>query len=383
MKTIKTLSFIFLITLLTACGGKEQELQNTETNQESDSVSNLITLTKAQQSTIEIATAGPLVKALASVIKVSGRIEVPPQNLVSISFPLGGYLKYTQLLSGMHIRKGEVIAVMEDRQYIQLQQDYLTAKVNLSTSEKDYNRQKLMNQNQSSSDKAFETAEDAYLSNRISVHALSEKLRLIGIVPEKLTENNISRQINIYSPIDGFVSKVFVNIGKYVNPTDVLFEIVNPLDIHLALTVFEKDIDLLTAGQTVYTYTNAHPEIRHKCRIILIGKEINPERNVEVHCHFEQYDESLIPGTFMNAEIETRSKPVPAVPEGAVVRYENQEYVFVQKSPGTFEMLSVITGLQENGYTEIKSPVFTADTKIVNKGAYSLLMKSKNTSEEE
>jgi membrane fusion protein, heavy metal efflux system len=49
----------------------------------------------------------------------------------------------------------------------------------------------------------------------------------------------------VYSPVSGFVSPVKVNIGKYVTPVDVLFELVNQSDIHLALDVFEKDLDIL------------------------------------------------------------------------------------------------------------------------------------------
>lgn len=46
-----------------------------------------------------------------------------------------------------------------------------------------------------------------------------------------------------------------MNIGKYVAPTDVLFELVNPDDIHLALTVFEKDFDKLFIGQKLLLTT--------------------------------------------------------------------------------------------------------------------------------
>ena len=56
-------------------------------------------------------------------------------------------------------------------------------------------------------------------------------------------KNNISKSVTIYSPIDGYVSKVNVNIGKYLNPTDILFELINPDDIHLNLKVYEKEIN--------------------------------------------------------------------------------------------------------------------------------------------
>jgi hypothetical protein len=83
-----------------------------------------------------------------------------------------------------------------------------------------------------------------------------EKLRLIGINPQNLRENNISRNIRITSPITGYVSKVNVNIGKYLNPADVLFELIDPRDIHLNLNVYEKDLEKLSIGQKLTAFTN-------------------------------------------------------------------------------------------------------------------------------
>ncbi|MBK9288336.1 MAG: efflux RND transporter periplasmic adaptor subunit [Flavobacteriales bacterium] len=74
------------------------------------------------------------------------------------------------------------------------------------------------------------------------LRSLGEQLRLIGIDPAGLNAESISRSAALRSPIHGWVSKVNVNIGRYVQPTDVLFELVDPKDIHLALTVFEKDL---------------------------------------------------------------------------------------------------------------------------------------------
>lgn len=59
---------------------------------------------------------------------------------------------------------------------------------------------------------------------RIIMNALAQKLRLININPTTLTVDNITKNVRLYSSIAGFVSKVNVNIGNYVNPSDVLFE---------------------------------------------------------------------------------------------------------------------------------------------------------------
>ncbi len=378
MKSLNPSIFLFLgfVFILISCNENPQEHHDHDSHIIKNE--NVVTLSEAQLKNINIKTGVFSQKNIFSKLKVHGRIDVPPQNMISVSVPLGGFLKYTKLLPGMHIDKGEVIATMEDQQYIQFQQEYLNAVSNLKFAEIEYQRQKDLNQSKASSNKALELAEASYKSLQINVRALSEKLKLIGINPETLSEKNISRTIEIHSPIDGYVSTVNVNVGKYVNPTEVLFELVNPEDIHLELTVYEKDLDHIYIDQKLVAYTNANPDIKYPCEIILIGKDISHDRSVEVHCHFEKYDKKLIPGMFMNAELEVTGKNAMVVPDDALVRFENQYYLFVPKSKNSFEMIEVKTGISEAGHTEIISPENLSGKTIVTQGAYYLLMQIKN-----
>jgi cobalt-zinc-cadmium efflux system membrane fusion protein len=376
---MKRITYIIsTILLLSSCSHKNKEAEKEPVTADG----NIITLTASQIKNAGIVTGSLDQKPIAAVLKINGKIDVPPQNMVSVSVPLGGYLKTTKLLPGMHVSKGEVIAVMEDQQYIQLQQEYLMTKSKLTYSQLEYERQKDLNQSKASSDKVFQLATAELSSLQITLRALFEKLQLIGINPASVTPNNISRSINVYSPINGFVTKVNVNIGKYVSPTEVLFEMVNPEDIHLNLLVFEKDVDKLFIGQQVTAFTNNDPAKKYSCKILLIGKEIGEERNTQVHCHFEQYDKTLIPGTYMNAEIAVRSRNSFVLPEDAIVRFENKQYAFVKKTDTQFEMTLVETGNTENGFTEILQADQLAKEKFVTRGAYSLLMGLKNKSED-
>jgi cobalt-zinc-cadmium efflux system membrane fusion protein len=364
--------------LLQACSGKTKTAEATT----EQAVESLVTLTDAQLKNAALEITKLQQQQISSVLKLNGKIDVPPQNIVSISVPMGGYLKSTKLLPGLHVKKGEVIAVIEDQQYIQLQQDYLTAKAKLPFLENEYNRQKELNESKASSDKTYQQAEAEFRSQRVLVSAFAEKLKLAGINLSRLDESNITRSIQIFSPIDGYVSAVNVNIGKYVAPTDVLFELINPTDIHLALTVFEKDVNKLFIGQKLVAYTNNDPTNKHDCEILLIGKDLNDERNTEVHCHFEAYDKTLIPGTYMNAEVEVKNKAAWVVPEDAVVRFENKHYVFVKKSEKQFELTEVQTGISEKGLTEILNGEALQQKEIVGKGAYTVLMSLKNKTED-
>lgn len=370
------LTIIICLSLLSCSDTKQSETETTSNE-------TAVALTDAQVKNAGITVATIEKQAIAHLLKVNGVIDVPPQNMVSISAPLGGYLKYTKLLPGMHINKGESIAVMEDPQYISLQQEYLTAKAKLSYVQNEYIRQESLNKSAAVSDKVFQEATMNYTSQKVLVKSLSEKLLLIGISQDNLNENTISRSIAIHSPIDGYVSKVNVNIGKYASPTDVLFELVNPQDIHLALDIFEMDIDNLQIGQKLLAYTNTQPDKKYPCEIILIGKDISETRSVEVHCHFDAYDKSLIPGMYMNAEIEVSTQNDFVIAEESIVTYEGRHFVFYEKSKNNFEIVEVEIGNSENGITQItfKNNFNPEQKQFVIKGAYSILMKSKNTEE--
>lgn len=366
------------ILFLSACGTDKKTADPiSKTNSE-----NLVVFSDAQMKNAGIQTGTLAQKEISSILKVNGKIDVPPQNMVSISVPLGGYLKTTNLLPGQHINKGDAIALLEGEQYIQLQQDYLTAKEKIRFLEKEFQRQKELNESQASSDKVFQLAETEYKTQLVLISALNEKLQLVGINTAKLNVNNISRSIHIYSPINGYVSKVNVNIGKYVSPTDVLFELINPTDIHLALKIFEKDIQQLFVGQKLVAFTNNQPNLKHPCEILLIGKDISADRNIDVHCHFEDYDKSLIPGTYMNAEIKVKNSKAFVLPEAAIVRFENKQYAFEKTANNQFKMIEVTTGTLENGYLEILNPEKMLSLQFVVKGSYSLLMSLKNKVEE-
>jgi cobalt-zinc-cadmium efflux system membrane fusion protein len=364
--------------LLVSCGANKTEQQTAKAKTDG----NVVVLTDAQYKNAGIETGRIESQPVSTVLKLNGKIDVPPQNMVSVSVPLGGYLQSTKLLAGMHVNKGEVLAVMEDQQYIQIQQDYLVAKAELVYDEAEYNRQKELNQSKASSDKVYQQALAKYQKQTVLIGALEQKLRLIGLNPEKITAARISKSINIYSPINGFVTAVNVNIGKYVNPSDVLFELVNPADIHLALTVFEKDINKLSIGQKLVAYTNTNPEKKYPCTIILLSKSLSDERATEVHCHFEEYDKTLIPGMYMNADVELSAVNATALPDDAIVRFENKQYVFIAREKNRFELQEIQTGASENGFTQIMGADKWSDQSIVTKGAYNLLMAMKNTADE-
>jgi cobalt-zinc-cadmium efflux system membrane fusion protein len=189
----------------------------------------------------------------------------------------------------------------------------------------------------------------------------------------------MSSKVSLFAPVTGFISKVNVNRGQYINPNDVLFEIIDPGDNHLNLSVLENDLGALSVGQEVTCHPNNKPDKSYHARILLVNRSVGDDRSSEVHCHFEGTHPELAPGMFMNAEIAVVKKQTTAVPNDAIVRWQNKQYIFSAKSEQEFELIPVETGITDNDFTEILLP--SLPEKIVVNNAYNILMKMKNSGE--
>lgn len=341
-----------------------------------------VRLSKEQLANAGIITGNMERRSLGAQLPVQGVVDVPPQNLVSVSAPLGGYVRTTDMLPGMEVQKGQSLAVLEDARFIQMQQDYLITQGKVTLLTQDFERQKALNVNKTSSDKVLQEVTTELNTQTVTLRSLAEQLRLIGVDPASLSADNISRSVALRSPIHGWVAQVRVNIGRYVQPTDVLFELVDPKDIHLALTLFEKDLPLVRVGQEVHARPTARPEEEYEAEVILVGRSLDADRSAIVHCHFTKAPKDLVPGMAMSATLESHTDTVWCVPEEAVVRSGAGEAVFTANADGTYTMVTVSTAANEYGYFElVEPPAELRERPMVVKGAYSLLSVLKNAGE--
>ena len=369
---------IFGLLLLVSCNSDKKN-QEKETVQKQE---NTIQLSSEQIKNAGLVVGNPEERTVKGILQLQGTVTVPPKSVVSVSIPLGGYIKKTDLMAGMHVRKGQLLAVVEDMQYIQLQQDYLTAKEKFQLAKSEYDRQKELNAKKASSDKLYEQTATEMQTQRIYMSSLAQKLSLLGINVKTLSASNISKTVSIVSPINGVVSKINVNVGKYIAPTDMLFELMEMSDIVLVMNAFEKDIHLLSVGQTVSAFTNANPTKKFPAKIAYINRSLNNDRAAEVICKVNQYDSALIPGLFINAEAEFENEKAITVPEDAVVRWQGKFFVFALSGNNQYKMAAVEPGTTTDGFRQIKSSAIDKSSKIVIKNAYTLLMTFMNGGDE-
>ena len=384
---------ILLATIITtasliACSDNKKT--ETETTNETSanikidsSTVNQVTLTADQYRMAEIRLGNIESRPLSGVIKVNGLIDVAPQNAVSISAPLGGYVRSTGLLPGQAIRKGQVIAVIENSLFIDIQQEYLESKSRLVYLEQELKRQQELRREEINAGKTLQQVSSEYNMQQARIRGLAQKLSLVGIKP-----GGMSKTANLYSPITGYVTESNVNMGKYVQPSDVLFELANASDMHLALNVFEKDVRQLKVGQVIYFALANESNYIREAKIFLIGKSTGTDGTTPVHCHLSNAgDPDLLPGMYVKALIETGANNEAALPTEAIVQSDGKDYIFVRsdtmQNKFIFKMIPVVKGTEQEGYVGITllQKFDPAREKIVVKGAYSLLSALKNVEE--
>lgn len=388
-------------------------------NEEHHEEENSVELTASQYKNAGIAFGKVEMKNISSTLPVNGLLDVPPQNLVTVAAMMGGFVKSTNLLQGMRVKKGEVLVTIQNPDFIQIQQDYLNNKSKLLFAEQEYKRQEELAKDNIASQKTFQQVTAEYRSLKAMHEGLLEKLSILGINPSTVENGTIKSIVSIVSPISGYVTAVNINIGKYVNPQDLICEIVDTDHLHAELTVFEKDIFKVKEGQKIkFQLVNEEHKFR-TATVYLINRKIGEDRTVRVHAHLDKEDRNLLPNTYLKAFIEITDNQTTALPDEAVVSSGGKYFIFIKdnghghkheesgqhegnekdrpdhKSDGgklneeaseefSFKSVEIKKGVSQNGYTEVFLPdgFETDHAEVVVKGAYALLSKMNNSEEE-
>lgn len=383
---------ILFTTILVVMGCKDKTAPAIEDTHDAEN-KNLTELTDAQLAQTEINIGKVEKRNIGHEITVNGMIDVPPRGKVSITVPYGGFLKYTEMLPGSRLKKGQIVATVENPEFIDFQREYLEALANNDYLKEDFERQQTLNNEQVTSTKVFQKAKSRYLTNKAKIQALESKLRLIGIKPLTVKNGTISAVVNVYSPINGIVREVYINTGKYFNQQDVLMDITDASDLHVELKVYEDDIPLIKNGQRIRFRLANPPEKWMEAEVFLIGNNVREDRSITIHGHLKEHIEDLLPGMFVNAAIEVEAIQKYAIPEEAIVRFEGKHYIFrslgKRKEGGQtmndFEMIEIIKGNDEEGFVAFTFDDASQDIskmEVVLKDAFTLLAKSKNSEEE-
>ena len=242
------LTLLIVSLFVVACGNKENHnsedghSHSDDAKQETkeDHSEEEVMLSQQQFDALQMKTDTLALRNMSGYVEANGTLEVPPQNEAAVTSVVGANVVSIKVIEGDKVNKGQVVAYLSHPNIIKMQTDYLNAFSNSNFLKKNYERQQKLYDAGVGSGANFQKAEAEYDASKAMVNGLEAQLRLLNINTSSVRTGTIAQSISLRSPIEGFVQKVEVKTGQYVEPQTELFEIVNTHHVHADLMVFEK-----------------------------------------------------------------------------------------------------------------------------------------------
>ena len=344
-----------------------------------------IHLSKAQIETMGIQFGSFSDVKINDFINATGTLGLPPNATYSVSAKSSGFISDSKkFVEGSYVRKGEIMAYLENPEFITLQQKYLETAAELTYLEQELDRQQQLVDANAGVAKNLQKLQSEVQMKTATLKGLGKQLDYLGIPTGKITMDNIVERIAIFAPMTGYITSISLHNGMYVKPEMELLVVVNENHLHLELDVFEKDIALVEEELPISYTIPALGNTIYKGEVHVIGKEFNPEnKTVRVHGHLEKDRPKFIKDLFIEAKIWLSDQTVKALPEKAIMQDGDNSYIYAangqfENEELKFEAIRVIAGITEDGFTSVKLiDQIPPGMEVVTNGAYYVFAQSK------
>ena len=324
---------------------------------------NTTVFTKEQSWKIEFETEIPIVEKFSNIIKTTAHIQPCIAGEAIIVSKANGIvdLQSNHITEGMEIHKGDKLFVVSGSELANNNSSvrYIEAKSNYEKADLDYKRMKDLAQDRLVTTKELLEAKNTYESSKA--------------IFENLEKNFNSHGQVIYSSIDGFINRIYVSNGQYVEAGIPLVSISKNERLVLNADVQQKYAAILPTIKTaniksihnnkVYSLEELNGEI------LSYGKTTNPDNYMlPITLEVDNTDD-FVSGGFVEIYLKAESGLASiTISNSALLEEQGNFFVFVQKTPELFEKREVKKGVSDGFRTAITYGLY-ANERVINKGA--------------
>jgi HlyD family secretion protein len=294
-------------------------------------------------------------------------VEVVPKT--------GGRLTAVNVKLGDRVRRGQVVARIEDREIVeqvrqaeashkvaeatirQREADLELAKTNVERSRNLFGRQLLPKQ----------TLDDSEARYSAAVAQLDLAHAQMAQSAARLQELQINlANTNVTSPVDGFVAKRNADPGAWVSQQAGVASVVDISSLRLVANVTEKDLRMVSPGDPAVVEVDAFPGEKFNGKIARVSPILDPATRtapMEIEIPNAQY--RLKPGMYarVTLEVETKDNAL-LIPKVSLVDSEGQRGVYQANQENRAQFKPVKVGLEDNERAEILDGLAEGETVI-------------------
>mgnify|MGYP002399706480 CR=1 FL=1 len=337
-----------------------------------------IILTAAQVERAGIKTGSFSQRDLSETLPATAELVVDKEHSAIVSAFSDGVLLDLRVSLNQTVQRGAVVAMMRKPDLLDLQQQYLENRNQLSFLQTEYDRYQALKNADATASKNFQRAESDLRAAQTTGKVLAAKLRQYQIDPDRLDAAHLKTEFPLLAPVSGTVTRIQAAAGTALMPGTPVCEIIDFSYLHPVVYVFEKDIFRVQKGQKVLLNFPAEASKTLTATVYNTDRTIDEERKaVRVHARFNAPPPAnWIAGAYLDAKIElSGNAPVNALPKEAIIREGEEDFIFIQVNPGATETLfrkvKVRSGATDGTFTAvIPETALPAGAKIVLQGAY-------------
>ncbi len=290
-----------------------------------------VTLTPQRMQSIGVKTGVVEFRPVHSEIRTVGNVEADETRLADVQVRFAGWIqKIYADATYKQVRRGEPLLTIYSQELVASEQEYLLAKKNA----------KLL---------ARSTTPGVASGARSLLNAATQRLKQWQIPDREIAAlektGRVRPEIEIDSPVSGFITdkKAFPNM--YVNPGMKLYSVADLSTVWVYAQVFQNDIGWMKVGDLATVTVDAYPGQTFPARVSFIWPEVDMAmRRARVRLEIPNPELKLSLGMFVNVELGLPLGERLVIPASGVFQSGTRQIAFVDRGGGYFEPRDIEVG---------------------------------------
>lgn len=314
---------------------------------------------------------------IEEVVRVRGTIE--GSESANVSSALNSMITAVNVREGDRVSRGQVLATLDVRdmhdQVRDMHDQQNRAALALSESQRAMDTAEILYNEGAMAREEYLRHRAAYENDRLNLSSINNRIGLSSV--------NIVDRRDIISPIDGTVTRVNINVGRFAGDTErgqPMFVIENLDDLQMRVNIGEFDISRISVGQhvTIAADVLGNDRISGVVSGISPTGEQNPasgEMVIPVTIAIDRGDRNIIAGVSARAEIliDSRENATIVSIDALAQDPDTGRYtIFVVGENGKLRRVPVETGLETNIHVEIPGGILNEGEQVVLAPAFDL-----------
>ncbi len=324
----------------------------------------------------QFATAAAQEISITPWLELAGRIEANEQLVTRIGASVTG--RVTQVLAevGDRVRVGQALARVSSPELTNMQLNYLRAYSTAAQAQRALERAQQLIQADVIGTAELQRRESELVVARAEMRAATDQLVQAGLPVEAIErlreQGNLHPSAAVSATLTGVVIERKVSPGQVAQPGDPLFTVANLDNVWVVGALPEQHARSVVAGQSVDIQVPALGERMMSGKIVYVGDTVSVDtRSVMIRTQVDNARRDLKPQMLATMRIRGEAQTSLAVPAQAVVRENDRDHVFVQKSDLVYRLTPVELG-PANGDNRPVLKGLPVGAQVVTQGAFHL-----------